>query len=170
LLKKNFFIYSFFFIFIMIVRKAVLSDLLSIKALNREWIDENISPYVGAADTLKDLRSKIKHGWVFVAEAENKLVGYVQVLVDKMSQKMNFYGLRKGEAYVNIESLYVLKNYRKKGVGKALLSIVDDFAKGGKIKSIILSAVNYDIHGIIRFYEKNGFKTHFVRMFKISRR
>jgi|GEM_PF-3354950 len=149
----------------MITRLAVIEDLPQIKELEQKWIQEGISPYM-KPDPVKKLSSSIKKGLVFVAENKEKIVGYTKILVNKATKTLKVYNLRKGQRYIDVDAIYVAKGYRRKGVGKKLLKLVEDYAMFNRIKLILLSADNANVQGIIKFYERQGFKTHFVRMFK----
>jgi len=147
------------------VRIATIDDITQIKKLEEKWIEEGISRFM-KKDDLKTLKKAIKKNQLFIAENKDRIVGYAKIIVQKSKKTLKIYNLRKGQRYVDIDSIFILKSYRRKGVGKKLLGIIDDFARFNKIKLIILSADNINVKGIINFYKKQGFKTHFVRMFK----
>ncbi len=107
--------------------------------------------------TKKELELLIKKRNLFIATiTENnleKLVGFVA---------LDFYSRRMSE----MRSLYVLKEYRKNGIGKALTSKVFEKAKKLKIKEILMVTIKErkEVFEKIGFFEEaHGFK---IALFK----
>jgi N-acetylglutamate synthase-like GNAT family acetyltransferase len=148
------------------IRKAEIQDLNQIKKLEDDWFKEKISPYM-SNDTIKEIKAGIVNNEFFVAEKDNKIIGFSKIEINKINQTMNVYGLKKNQKYIELDSVYVSKEFRKNNIGSKLVNKIKAYAKEKGIKSILLSADNSDINKLMKFYNKFGFKTHFVRMFKI---
>lgn len=84
---------------------------------------------------------------VFVAVADNSVIGYIHV---------ERYDVLYFETMANVLGLSVFKAYHKMGVGKALLFAAEDWARQNNIKMMRLnSGMNRtDAHG---FYEHFGY-------------
>lgn len=86
---------------------------------------------------------------VFVWEQDDKVVGFIHV---------ELYGVIYFDLLSNILGLAVLKNYQKKGIGKALLLAAENWAKekGAKGVRIISGISRINAH---QFYEYMGYKS-----------
>lgn len=84
---------------------------------------------------------------IFVAEEENKLLGYLIVIGGDVKRK-------KHSAYVVIG---ILKAYRGKGVGTALFQNLDSWARNHKIMRLELTTVTQNQAGVA-LYRKSGFE------------
>lgn len=83
------------------------------------------------------------NGVFYVAEEDNKLVGTAAVFKEKENARL--------------KRMYVLKDYRNKGLGKLLLAKITEFCKSKGYKKIVLSTYP-EMKDAIKFYEKNNFK------------
>ena len=62
---------------------------------------------------------------------------------------------------LQIEILWVEKEYRKKGIGKALIKKIESIAHDLKLKKINLSTM--ECWNSLNFYKKLGYKIEFIR-------
>lgn len=99
--------------------------------------------------------------FIFVAEIETQLVGLIYFTVHQIDDDL----LSKQQNWIYIEEMTVLKSYRGKGIGKELLSVVENYAKQTKAESIRLEVWENN-EAAIDFYESNGFKTKKYKMWK----
>ena len=138
------------------IRKAINSDAVNISALGIcTWIDtyattgvfDKISRYIHTEFTETKILEIIKSKTVYVCFEEDHLFGYM-VLGPEDKNK------------IEIETLYVLPGFKRKGIGRMLL----DHAAGSQSKTYWLSVWELN-HNAIGFYINNGFKetgeTHF---------
>ena len=128
----------------MIIRKADCQDYRAIWRISREDLGyECCSELV--AQRLSHLDGKREV--VFVAEINNNIIGYIHA---------ETYNVLYYESMVNILGLAVASEYRKNGVGRALLSEAEIWAKGLNIKIIRLNsgATRKEAHA---FYRAMGY-------------
>ena len=124
------------------LRCATVSDLEQINKIE-ETLEHRILSYPTLSYTLgKDANC------FYVATIDNHIIAYIcaEVLVD----------------HIDILSIAVLKEYRRKNVATLLLNKLFDFCKTQKISDVFLEVRQTNINAIC-FYEKIGFE-------KISKR
>ena len=101
-------------------------------------------------DEYNDPQSK-----VFVTEVKEEVIGYLKV-------KHN-----KDRKTLEIERIYVLKDFHGQGVGQLLLDKAIAIAKNKNIHLIWLGVWERNPRAI-RFYEKNGFVPYGSHVFKLG--
>ncbi|NCN03890.1 MAG: GNAT family N-acetyltransferase [Candidatus Pacebacteria bacterium] len=84
----------------------------------------------------------------FVAEDNNKLVGYLAA-----SPKLISY--RKSR-YLEVDNIGVIPTYRSHGVGKMLMDICKEWARENNYQKLYVNSY-FQNEQAIRFYKKNGF-------------
>jgi len=146
-----------------IIRKFEEKDAEALAKLDKIWEKEGISLGMNpkkAKDFIKNQNGEI----CFVAEQNNKIIGYAcgKKLTYKMKKKI-FY-LKKGEKVVNFDSMYVLKPYRKLKIGRKLVFALIKEAKKEGMDSIMLVADSKDQETLVSFYKKCGFDIILTRM------
>jgi GNAT superfamily N-acetyltransferase len=146
-----------------IIRKFEEKDAEALAKLDEIWKKEGISLGMNprkAKDFIKNQKKEI----CFIAEQNNKIIGYAcgKKLVYKSKKKL-FY-LKRGEQCLNFDSLYVLKPYRKLRVGRKLIFALVREAKKEDLDSIILVAVSKNQEKLVSFYKKCGFGIVITRM------
>lgn len=68
-------------------------------------------------------------------------------------------GLKKTENTIKLNTFYILKEYRKCGLGNKMYNIIMEYILENKYKEIILCTFEkFDI--AIKFYEKRGYKLY----------
>lgn len=134
---------------LMKIRKAINSDALNISSLGMcVWVDtyattgvfEKISKYIHTELTENKIIEIIENKTVYVCCEEDCIFGYMVL------------GPEEGNK-IEIETLYVLPKFQRKGIGKLLL----EHALRSQSKIYWVSAWDLN-HKAIRFYMKNGFK------------
>ncbi len=123
------------------IRKAKTDDVEKINILNKEWYEEEISPFL-EKDSIEKIKEDIKENNVFIAEGKknNNIISYAAVKVNKIDCDVKEYGLKKNQKYASIESIYVSK--------KNMQQVNKD------VKTIIINADNKEINKLINFYKK----------------
>ena len=114
----------------------------------------------------KDFNYFLNEQYIFVAIEDNKIVGFI---TGEIFKKKAWYNVQLGE----INNIFVLEEYRQKGIGKKLVKTMIDTFKQEGITNIDLYTFGNNIDAI-KFYEKIGFKKYNVQMLyekdNISRR
>ncbi len=111
----------------------------------------------GSIKNIKENESKILKGdlknnstTIFIAIEKSKIVGFITLsLLEKNANIKS----KRGE----INDLFILEDYRKKGIGKMLIKKAISFFKSQKVKLILLN-VDSNNFSALKFYEKIGFK------------
>ena len=156
------------------IRKAKKEDMKDIQKLRyllakyEKYLGLNIVipewayTYVGE----KDFNYFLNKQYIFVAIEDNKIVGFI---TGEIFKKKAWYNVQLGE----INNIFVLEEYRQKGIGKKLVKTMIDTFKQEGITNIDLYTFGNNIDAI-KFYEKIGFKKYNVQMLyekdNISRR
>jgi ribosomal protein S18 acetylase RimI-like enzyme len=109
--------------------------------LNWPFSEVGISYY---KDSVED-----KDGKCFIAEIENKPVGYLII-------GSKDFGYRKGK-YLELENMGVLPKYRSMGIGHSLVEYAKQYAKSVNATKIYVSAY-WDNESAIKFYKREGFE------------
>lgn len=104
-------------------------------------------------DTLTDMIQK--HN-IFVAKINDKIVGYINIIIKIKNQKGFTY--RK---QLDIDSVCVDKKYRNQGIGTAMINYIKEYAKELNCTHIALN-VNPENTEAIHFYEKLGMKIRHI--------
>ena len=156
------------------IRKATLKDLKTIVNLWVEFMkehdknvlkeNERLDFFIKRKDNSKEIFSefvekniKSKNSEIFLAEVENQIVGFCQMLIkDEIP-------VFKIEKYGYISDLFVKKEYRKKGISTKLKDMAFDWfrEKGMKFVSLGMYPDNIESHEI---YKKWGFFDYHVDM------
>ncbi|MBQ4802288.1 GNAT family N-acetyltransferase [Aquimarina sp. MMG015] len=115
---------------------------------------ENIDYYLNQSFTLEKITSEVLNpeSQFFFTLYKDEIIGYFKLNTGKAQTE-----LIKGES-IEIERIYVIKEYQGKGIGQQLLDTIILIAKHQK-KDFIWLGVWDENTDAIRFYERNGFKT-----------
>ncbi len=114
-------------------------------AENFDEIDKIADELLSEYDSENDVEYNFKR-FSFVAKENNQTVGYLT--------GFRYY------SEVTVNNLVVLKNYRGKGIGAALLKQVEQHFNGKSFNNINLVTNEFQAP---KFYEKCGFKLEFIR-------
>ncbi|HUV46865.1 MAG TPA: GNAT family N-acetyltransferase [Candidatus Bathyarchaeia archaeon] len=88
-----------------------------------------------------------KNCYFLVAETNDKeIIGYGYI--------------DKSKSRIVIEELYVKKEFRRKGIGKKILTGLENYLKKNKLRAMV--EVFPWNKKAIRFYNKNGYRTKFI--------
>lgn len=127
--------------------------------LSRLWVEEGIS-YGIIEDSPEDILNKR----VFVVKDDNRIVAYALVHETKAEIKNISSIIKDDENIIEIDSIYVLKEYRNKGIGKALFNYIED---NTDIDNIVLATSTKDYKRIFHFYiDELGMDFHSALLFK----
>ena len=129
------------------IRRAELSDLISVMEINLKTLPEHYSDYF-----YESLLAEIPEAFI-VAEIGGKQVGYIMCKTEygfSNFKKLGF--VKKG----HVVSIAVLDDYRKRGIGRVL---VEESVKGVKSRKCdeFYLEVRCSNNDAVRLYEKLGF-------------
>ncbi|MGN1386314.1 MAG: GNAT family N-acetyltransferase [Bacillus sp. (in: firmicutes)] len=113
---------------------------------------EHLHAYLERAYNLPQLKRELAHACsqFFFVQFNDEIAGYLKVNVaDAQSEEM-------GDEAIEVERIYIRKNYQKAGLGKHLLTKAFDVAKEQNKKTIWLGVWEKNTNAIA-FYEKLGF-------------
>jgi GNAT superfamily N-acetyltransferase len=104
---------------------------------------------------------KAKDTVIFVAEKSGKIIG---AIIAGLRQSAEISLLVKS-TYVSIDNLVIIEEYRKQGVGQALMEQIHHWAQEWDIKYVQLTVWEFN-QDAIAFYEKLGYQMLHHRMRK----
>ncbi|RYG46364.1 MAG: GNAT family N-acetyltransferase [Chitinophagaceae bacterium] len=154
------------------IRIADTSDLKSLQKVSIDTFTEafsasntreNMRMYVEEAFSSSSLTRELEdsESLFFLAEYMTKSIGYLKVNVGKtQTESMDGNGLE-------VERIYVLKDYYGQNVGQQLLEKALEIALHRKVDYIWLGVWEKNPRAI-RFYEKNGFVTFGSHIFRLG--
>ncbi len=97
----------------------------------------------------------------YIAYFENTPVGYLKLLAAEIPGEI------KGKNPIEIQRIYVLKEYYDKKIGKELMLAAIDYASKNSFDSIWLGVWQLNIRAV-EFYKKWGFEIFGSRNFKLG--
>ena len=104
----------------------------------------------------RDFKYFLDEQFIYVAEEDEKIVGFI---TGEILPKKEWYTVQLG----TINNLYVLEDYRHKGIGKQLMQTMINGFKEKGIETFELYAFSNNVDAL-KFYEKLGFKKYNVQM------
>ncbi len=134
------------------IEQAKISDASKIVDIN---INEWINTYTGIfpTDFLKNLKNKKEES---IEKCKNKINEYVVCKIDNQVIGFLRYGKNKkgySDAYCEIYSLYIDKNYQHKGIGSSLIAYAFEILKP-QYKYVLISTLVQNSAN--EFYQKIG--------------
>lgn len=147
-----------------IIRKAVLEDLISIQKLNDNLFDLEFNNF---DDTLKIewalekegqeyFEDMIKNEIVFVAQIEEKIVGY---LAGSICEEISYIT----ESFAELDNMCIDDEYRRFGIGTLLMDEFKKYCREKNMQNIKVTASAKN-NRAIQFYMKNGFEDYNVTL------
>jgi ribosomal protein S18 acetylase RimI-like enzyme len=155
-----------------IIRKINSKDLTHLQAISRKTFSEtfaehntkdDLNAYLDQQLSIEQLNEEINniHSAFYLAEENNKVIGYLKLNWSNAQTEMI-----DAEA-VEIERIYVLKEYFGKGLGQFIIDTAIDIAKKMLPTYIWLGVWEKNARAI-HFYEKNGFTIFSSHAFKLG--
>jgi GNAT superfamily N-acetyltransferase len=143
------------------VREATIHDVRGIQQLQENWAKENIT-YGFRPASLAAVRKSLDE-WCYVAETGNQIIGFI---AGSPRRSPGLAVVPKGQRYLEVGDLYVMRRWRSGGVGRRLLAALLTEAKRRRIRYVTLYSSTKDAHRVMRFYERAGFRSWFVQMYR----
>ncbi|MBI2075024.1 MAG: GNAT family N-acetyltransferase [Candidatus Levybacteria bacterium] len=137
------------------IREAILSDYKEMMSLYNDFVGEDRYSKLDN-DSFSDVLNS-PNNFVFVAQEQQKIVGFATFSVRRV--------IRYKNPIAELDELYVIPEYRKRGVGKTLMEQVLKKAKELNCYRVFIeSQYKHEIGH--KFYEALGFKNygyHFIK-------
>ncbi len=125
--------------------------------------EEDMSKYLSFTYTPEKVKANLEKPDVFyyLAEDNNTAVGYAKLLLDVPVEQM------KGDRVIEMEKIYVLKDYLGKGVGKKLMQQCIVAAVQEKFDWMYLGVWQHNTTAI-EFYKQFGWEIFDTRKFQLG--
>jgi L-amino acid N-acyltransferase YncA len=132
-----------------IIREALTKDIVSIQSIYNEGIEDRIATLETETKDLSYMQEWFNNHKgrfkVLVAEQESNIIGW---------SSLNTYNNRCAYAGVADLSVYVARGYRGKGIGKLLLTAIEDSAKENDFHKIVLFTFPFNQLGQSLYHNK----------------
>ena len=154
------------------IRKINIQDLEKLKGIGKltfaetfssENSEENMKEYLENGFSTEKLTAEQtdQNAEFYFAELDGKTIGYLKVNVGQSQTEI------KDKNALEIERIYVLKEFHGKKVGQILYDKAIELAKEKNVEYVWLGVWEQNPRAI-RFYEKNGFKAFDKHVFKLG--
>ncbi|MGO1787256.1 MAG: GNAT family N-acetyltransferase [Sphingobacterium sp.] len=143
------------------IQKVTLNDIEQLQEIGKETFletfstsntQENMEKYLAEGFSLKKLSDELtnENSEFYFASSENSVIGYLKINFGASQTE------RQDEKNLEIERIYVLKEFYGKKVGQMLYEKAIEVAKQKSLAWVWLGVWEENPRAI-RFYEKNGF-------------
>jgi len=154
------------------IRKVNLQDIEKLKKIGKltfaetfssENSEEDMQKYLEEGFSTEKLKTELadKNAEFFFAEFDGKVIGYLKVNFGQSQTEI------KDKNALEIERIYVLKEFHGKKVGQILYNKAIELAKEKNVEYVWLGVWEQNPRAI-RFYEKNGFVAFDKHIFNLG--
>ncbi|MFO7977838.1 MAG: GNAT family N-acetyltransferase [Bacteroidales bacterium] len=154
------------------IRTATIKDVGILNEIGRQTFEEtfrdtntseNLTRYLDESFNQEQLMRELSHpsSFFYLATREDLVVGYLKLNVGDAQTEFSQQG------GLEIERIYVIKEYWGKSVGQALLDYALGIAAGQK-NSFVWLGVWEKNYRALRFYRKNGFVPFDQHIFQVG--
>lgn len=154
------------------IRKVSLKDIEKLREIGKltfaetffsENSEENMTKYLENGFSTEKLKTELtdKNAEFYFAELKGKVIGYLKVNIGESQTEI------KIKNALEIERIYVLKEFHGKKVGQILYAKALELAKEKNVENVWLGVWEQNPRAI-RFYEKNGFVPFDKHIFKLG--
>lgn len=154
------------------IRKITVNDLQELQEIGKRTFQETFASENSEEDMKNYLETSFANEKImaeledensefYFAELEEKVIGYLKVNSGPSQTEI------KSEDALEIERIYVLKEFQGKKAGQVLFDKAIEIARANNKKYVWLG-VWEENHRAIRFYEKNGFVAFDKHIFKLG--
>jgi len=154
------------------IRKVNIQDLEKLREIGKltfvdtyssENSEENMKEYLENGFSTEKIKSELtdKNAEFYFAELDGKVIGYLKVNFGESQTEI------KVKNALEIERIYVLKEFHGKKVGQILLDKALELAKEKNVENVWLGVWEENPRAI-RFYKKNGFVEFDKHIFKLG--
>lgn len=154
------------------IRKVTTNDLKELQKIGRltfyetfasDNTEENMNKYLDEAFSLTKLMTELSdnNAEFYFATLDNKVIGYLKLNFGQSQTEL------QDNKAVEIERIYVLKDYHGTGVGQLLLDKAIKIARQKNAEYVWLGVWEKNLRAI-NFYKKNGFVEFDKHIFKLG--
>lgn len=154
------------------INKVTLADILLLQAIGRQTFIETFEEHNTASDMQKYLENSFsidklteelsdQNSEFYFAQFDNKVIGYLKVNYGQSQTEL------KDKKSIEIERIYVIKDFHGKKVGQALYDKAIDIARQKNLEYVWLGVWERNPRAI-NFYKKNGFVEFDKHIFKLG--
>ena len=154
------------------IHKASISDINELQKISRDTFletfahstsEENMRHYLENNFSKEQLSKEIEHepSKFYFATLENAVIGYLKINYSGAQTELN------DKKSLEVERIYIGKEYYGKGIGQLLLNFALQIAKQQQMDYVWLG-VWEENHRAIQFYLKNGFITFDKHVFMLG--
>ncbi len=155
-----------------IIRKILLDEISELQAISRQTFFETFADYNTADNMQKYLDEnlsidKLINEWsnpnseFYFASIDGKIIAYLKINTGDAQTEL------KGKSSLEIERIYVLKDYHGKKVGQILYDKAIEIARQRHVDYVWLGVWEKNLRAI-QFYRKNGFVAFDKHIFKLG--
>jgi ribosomal protein S18 acetylase RimI-like enzyme len=154
-----------------IVRAYQPSDNPALRALltEQQAYEHSIDPYTREPDDIlietyfaDGMRWLVEeNGAIFVAEVDNKVVGFVSVIIEANDDMLTSF-----VEYAHITNIIVNADYRGLGAGQRLLSAAEQYARDKGCKHLMIDVLAENMSAL-KAYQRFGFRDRELLMHKL---
>ena len=125
--------------------------------------EEDLQQYIKKAYSVELITENLfkENIQYFIAFDEEKPIGYLKLIKNATHEKL------PTQKTIELEKIYVLKEYLDKKVGKELMLQAINFSKQNNFETLFLG-VWQENHRAVNFYKKFGFETFTIRTFQLG--
>jgi ribosomal protein S18 acetylase RimI-like enzyme len=147
-----------------LIRACTPNDIDQVYQLDTEWGEEDIA-YEFIPINREAFAAQLERfpAYFLVAERDGYLVGYINGSV-QLDQEIPV--LPKQEPYLEIENIYVKREFRDRQIGGKLIESLLEIARQNGIQRFSVGTVSKDMAKTLNFYQSHGFTIWRVQMFK----
>ncbi len=154
------------------IRKVTIKDLDELQKIGRQTFyetfasgntEENMSKYLEGSFSVAKLTTELsdKNAEFYFAMLDENVIGYLKINFGQSQTEL------KNNKAVEIERIYVLKDYHGTGVGQLLLDKAIKIARQKNAEYVWLGVWEKNLRAI-NFYKKNGFVEFDKHIFKLG--
>lgn len=155
-----------------VIRKTTNADLVELQTIGKQtffetFADQNtdgdMQKYLDNNLSLNKLKDELsdENSAFYFASTDNKVIGYLKINFGLAQTEI------KDKSAIEIERIYVLKEFHGKKVGQILYNKAIEIAKQTKAAYVWLGVWEKN-HRAINFYKKNGFLEFDKHIFKLG--
>ena len=144
------------------IRKCTENDIHFVSSLEKQWVEADIT--YGCVPSGEEWFRSHLGPYFLLAEDQGTVVGFIVASKHQVSEDTAI--MSAGTEYVEIDSIYTTPSHRGMGIGSILLERICEQARKDGIRKAQAYSATKDIHSIIRFYERHGFRSWHIQMFR----